>query len=71
MTCEDCGPMAADLKRMTDCCRYWEGDAQQWRRTAADLKMHLKDRDAHIKNLEAQLMPLLANRVEVEQEGML
>jgi hypothetical protein len=70
VTCEDCGPMAADLKRMADCCSFWEGDAHHWRRTANDLKAHLRDRDAHIKNLEAQLRPLLQQVVAPPTEAM-
>lgn len=33
--------------------------AREAAREASDLRIHLKDRDAHIRNLEAELMPHL------------
>lgn len=67
MTCDDCGPMAADLKRAVDAWNYFEADARQAWQQVNDLKHHLRDRDAHIKNLEAELRPhLVAQQQETE-----
>ena len=38
MTCDDCGPMAADLKRATDAWRFWEAQYRHERQTAHDLR---------------------------------
>ena len=40
------------------------------REVAKDLRVHLKDRDAHIRNLEAQLRPHLVQQ-EPETEALL
>lgn len=59
MTCDDCGPIAADLKRLSDREAFWQGDANHWRREARDLRLHLADRDRYIRDLEEQLRPYL------------
>lgn len=54
--------------------RRWNRELEAWRgkrdHELRDLRIHLRDRDAHIKNLEAQLTPLLAAR-QPETEAML
>lgn len=51
---------------------YHRGEAARGWETARDLRVHLRDRDAHIKNLEAQLMPYIGREeVAGDQEAML
>ena len=38
---------------------WLQAEAKQARREASDLRIHLRDRDAHIRNLEAQLRPYI------------
>jgi hypothetical protein len=53
--------MAADLRRLANSVSYWEHEARRSKREVADLKLHLRDRDRHIANLEAELRPHLVN----------
>ncbi len=41
--------------------RFWEGAYRNEMHRASDLRRHLRDRDAHIANLEAQLMPYIGH----------
>ncbi len=47
-----------------------KADLIRERQKTGDLKRHLADRDAHIKNLEAQLRPMLQDHTE-QTEAML
>lgn len=59
--------LIADLERDAERDRW---DAARNRTLIGDLRAHLRDRDRHIANLEAQLMPLLRAGAETEQEAM-
>jgi hypothetical protein len=52
--------------------RFWRGAFQNERNAVLDLKRHLRDRDAHIANLEAQLKPYIGRDIDAgEQEALL
>lgn len=54
--------------------RRWNREREAGRKNrdqeVQDLRIHLRDRDAHVKNLEAQLRPLLTQH-EPQTEAML
>ena len=63
----------ADAPRAIERERRWErAHLKSISQEANDLRIHLRDRDAHIANLEAQLRPLLVDHGAVpETEAML
>lgn len=46
-------------------------DLKKAQTLADDLAIHLRDRDRHIKNLEAQLLPYLRHEVPVVQGSLI
>jgi hypothetical protein len=55
------------MRRETDRLRTM---ARHEAQEARDLRIHLRDRDAHIRNLEAQLRPHLLAQSETVQEAL-
>lgn len=64
--------MTNDVEKLQNQVRFWEGAYRNERNLNSDLKRHLRDRDAHIANLEAQLKPYIGRDVDAgEQEALL
>jgi hypothetical protein len=60
----------AALRRLNESYNRVAADKRQAQREASDLRIHLRDRDAHIRNLEAQLRPHLLAEPEGTQEAL-
>lgn len=64
--------MTNDVQELQKKVRFWEGAYRNERNLNSDLKRHLRDRDAHIANLEAQLKPYIVRDIDAgEQEALL
>ncbi len=48
--------------------RFWRGAYMNERNLAGDLRRHLRDRDTHIANLEAELMPHIGHEVNAGEQ---
>lgn len=56
------------LEALQRTVRFWEGAYRNERHKNDDLKRHLRDRDAHIANLEAQLRPYIGRQESVSDQ---
>ncbi len=60
-----------EIREIERRAHFWWGAYKNERTKNSDLQRHLRDRDAHIKNLEAQLMPYIGRDRDAGEQASL